>query len=421
MINLSEPRRIALDSGAILLYQRNIVSPTTAFGVWIGKGSRDEGAAEHGMSHVLEHMVFRGTPSRSGLDIALDLESIGGQWDAFTSKETVCYHGRTLEEHFPRLVDVFSDIVLNPLIEPSSLKTELKVIREEIRSVNDSPEEAVYELFFKGLFGGSQLGYPVAGNLRDLSRIDHDGIMLFHRKTYIAANTVFAYIGTLPPGKVKRILDRRFAFPLKGRRPGRRRDRFMPAVSRTVRKSAWSQFHVCTGTRTVPAGDPMRFAVMLLSGIVGGGVSSRLFQSLREKAGLAYSVFSHVNFWSDTGAFSVYFCVDPRNLKAAFKIFDREMEKIRSGGITAEELESAKAQLKGSIIFGLESSETRLFRLFHEECYLKEFRKVEDVLRDIDATDTGMVNEAAGKLLEPHRMVRAVCGPDSAAGRKALR
>ena len=421
MIKLPEPRRIALESGAILLYQRNVVSPTTAFGVWIRKGSRDEGDGERGMSHVLEHMVFRGTPSRSGLGIALDLESIGGQWDAFTSKEAVCYHGRTLEEHFPRLADVFSDIVLNPLIEPPALRTELKVIREEIRSVADSPEEVVYELFFRGLFGKNQLGHPVAGTLMDISRMNRDGILSFHRKTYTAANTVFAYIGTLPPGKVARILDRRFTFPLKGRRPGRRHDRFMPAVSRSARKNGWSQHHVCVGARTVPADDPMRFAVMLLSGIVGGGVSSRLFQSLREKAGLAYSVFSHVNFWSDTGAFSVYFSVDPRNLKSAFEILDREMESIRSGGITAEELESSRAQLKGSIIFSLESSETRLFRLFHEECNLGEFRKVEDVLRDIDAVDVAMIGEAACELLAPRRLIRAVCGPDGAAGRKSSR
>ena len=421
MIDLPEPRRIALDSGAILLYQRNIVSPTTAFGVWISKGSRDERPGERGMSHLLEHMVFRGTPSRSGIDIALDLESIGGQWDAFTSKEAVCYHGRTLEEHFPRLVDVFSDIILDPLLEPAALKTELKVIREEIRSVDDSPEEAAYELFFRGLFGGSQLGHPVAGTLRDISRMDRDGLLSFHRKTYTAANTIFAYIGTMPPGRVARILNRRFKFPLKGRRPGRRRDRFMPAASRSVRRNGWSQHHVCIGTRTVPAGDPMRFAVMLLSGIVGGGVSSRLFQSMREKAGLAYSVYSHVNFWSDTGAFSIYFSVDPKNLGSAFKIFDREMENILTGGITAPELESARAQLKGSIIFSLESSETRLFRLFHEECYLGSFRKVEDVLGDIDAVDTAMVDKAAEKLLAPRRLIRAVSGPDGAAGRKSSR
>ena len=421
MIDLPEPRRIALDSGAILLYQRNIVSPTTAFGVWINKGSRDERAGERGMSHLLEHMVFRGTPSRSGIDIALDLESIGGQWDAFTSKEAVCYHGRTLEEHFPRLVDVFSDIILDPLLEPAALKTELKVIREEIRSVDDSPEEAAYELFFRGLFGGSQLGHPVAGTLRDISRMDRDGLLSFHRKTYTAANTIFAYIGTMPPGRVARILNRRFKFPLKGRRPGRRRDRFMPAASRSVRRNGWSQHHVCIGARTVSAGDPMRFAVMLLSGIVGGGVSSRLFQSMREKAGLAYSVYSHVNFWSDTGAFSIYFSVDPKNLGSAFKIFDREMENILTGGITAPELESARAQLKGSIIFSLESSETRLFRLFHEECYLGSFRKVEDVLGDIDAVDTAMVDKAAEKLLAPRRLIRAVSGPDGAAGRKSSR
>lgn len=419
MIILPEPRRIALDSGAILLYQKNNVSPTTAFGAWIRKGSRDEGSGQRGMSHVLEHMVFRGTPSRSGLDIALELESIGGQWDAFTSKEAVCYHGRVLDEHFPRLAGVFSDIIHNPLIESPSLRTELKVIREEIRSVNDSPEEEVYELFFRGLFNGSQLGYPVAGNLKDISGISRGDLLSFHRKTYTAANTVFAYIGTLSPGKVARVLEGRFDFPLRGRRPGRRRDSFKPAISRSARRSGWSQYHVCTGSRTVPAGHPLRFAVMLLSGIVGGGVSSRLFQSLREKAGLAYSVFSNVNFWSDTGAFSVYFCVDPKNLRPALEIFEREMDRLISGGVTEEELESARAQLKGSIIFGLESSETRLFRLFHEECYIRSFRRVEDVLRDIDTVDAAMVGAVAEDLLAPDRLIRATCGPDGVSGRKA--
>jgi predicted Zn-dependent peptidase len=319
------------------------------------------------------------------------------------------------------LADVFSDIILNPLIEPPALRTELKVIREEIRSVNDSPEEEVYELFFKGLFNGSQLGYPVAGNLKDIYRINRDGLSSFHRKTYTAANTLFAYTGTLTPGKVARILDRRFAFPIKGRRPGRRRDSFGPAVPRSARRSGWNQYHVCIGSRTVSAGHPLRFAVMLLSGIVGGGVSSRLFQSLREKAGLAYSVFSNVNLWSDTGAFSVYFCVDPKNLRPALDIFEKEIEKIRRDGVTAEELESSRAQLKGSIIFGLESSETRLFRLFHEECYIGGFRKVEDVLRDIDAVDTDMIASVAGRILAPDRLIRAICGPDDASGRKTRR
>jgi predicted Zn-dependent peptidase len=421
MIKLPKPRRIALDSGAILLYQKNIVSPTSAFGAWIRKGSRDESNGERGMSHVLEHMVFRGTPSRSGLDIALDLEAIGGQWDAFTSKEAVCYHGRVIEGHFERLAGVFADIILDPLIDPKALRTELSVIREEIRSVNDSPEEAVYELFFKALFAGSQLGHPVAGNLRDISRIGRDSLLSFHRKTYTAKNTVFGYIGTLTPGKVAGKLDRLFDFPLKGRIPGRRRDSFVPAVSRSKGMDGLSQYHVVTGSRTVDAGDRSRFAVMLLSGIIGGGVSSRLFQAMREKAGLAYAVYSHVNFWSDTGAFSVYFSVDPRNLRPALDIFAAEMEKLRAGGITKEELESARAQLKGSIIFGLESSDTRLFRLFHEECYIGRFRDVGDVLSDIDSVTVDDIGRAAARLLDPDSMVRAVCGPKRVARGKANR
>jgi predicted Zn-dependent peptidase len=421
MIKLPKPRRIALDSGAVLLYQRNIISPTAAFGVWIRKGSRDEKDNERGMSHVLEHMVFRGTPSRSGIDIALELESIGGQWDAFTGKEAVCFHGRTLDEHLPRMVVVFSDILLNPMIDARALRTELKVVREEIRSVSDSPEETAYELFFRGLFGGGRLGRPVAGSLGDISRIDREGLISFHRKTYTAANSVFAYTGTLPPARVARLVDENFSFPLKGRSPGRARENFLPASSKSSLRRGWSQFHVCIGARGLPAGDPMRFAMMILSGAIGGGVSSRLFQSLREKAGLAYSLYSHVNFWSDTGAFSVYFSVDQKNLEPAIDIFEREMDSIRRNGLTDEEMESARAQLEGSMILGLESSETRLFRLFNGECYLGGFRKIEDVLRDIREVDASMISLAVERVLSPEKMISVICGPRVVRKRRSYR
>jgi predicted Zn-dependent peptidase len=215
----------------------------------------------------------------------------------------------------------------------------------------------------------------------------------------------------MQPGKVARLLDRTFAFPVRGRRPRWKREKFDGAVSKKARRSGWSQYHVVAGSRTVPADHPDRFAVMLLSGIIGGGVSSRLFQSMREKAGLAYSVYSHVNFWRDTGALSLYFCVDPRNLRPALSIFEWEVEGLRSGGVTAAELDSAKAQLKGSIIFSLESSETRLFRLLHEECYLGDFRAPEDVMSDIDSVSTEDIHRVAAEYLSPGGMIRAVCGP----------
>lgn len=411
MIRLPRPKRIVLDCGADLLYQRNPHSPTAAFGVWIKKGSRDETRAERGMSHVLEHMVFRGTRTRSALDIAMDLEAIGGQWDAFTGKEATCYHGRTLEEHVPALVEILGDVVLRPALRPDALRTELQVIREEIRGVADSPEETTFECFYRSVFGGSQLGYPVAGTLGDTRGITRERLLRFHRRTYTAAQILFGFVGNLPAARIASLIDERFAPPA-GRAPARRGGgRFAGAPRHTVRRRGWNQTHVCVGARTVAAADQRRMPLLVVGNILGGGVSSRMFQSLREKTGLAYSVFSHLNFWRDTGDISVYFSVDPRNVGAALEIFQAEIEALRSGGVREEELSGAKAQLKGAIVLGLESAEMRLFRLFHNQVYHGRHREVAEVLADIDRVDVRSAVAAARRFLAPARLVQVVCGP----------
>lgn len=409
---LPRPTRIVLDSGATLIHQRDPLAASCAFGIWITKGSRDEAPGERGMSHLLEHMVFRGTGSRSALDIALELESIGGHWDAFTGKEATCFHGRALEEHVPRLVEVLADIVLDPSLDPAALRTELQVVREEIRSVADSPEETTFEYFYRTVFGGSRLGHPVAGTLGDIRRITRERLVRFHRRTYTAADTLFGFVGNLTPRRVASLIDRHFAMP-PGRPGAPRRGSRMPRppAARVLRHGSWSQTHACIGSRTVRADDPRRLAVLLLSNIIGGGVSSRMFQALRERAGLAYTVYSHVNFWRDTGDLSVYFSVDPRSIDDALEIFHNEIESLRLGGIRPGELESSKAQLKGAVVFGLESSEARLFRLLHNEFYHGGHRSVADVLRRIGQVDESAVAEAARRFLAPDRLFHVTCGP----------
>ncbi|MDD3642320.1 MAG: pitrilysin family protein [Candidatus Krumholzibacteria bacterium] len=412
MIRLPRPSRIVLDSGATLIHQRDPLAASCAFGAWITKGSRDEAPGERGMSHLLEHMVFRGTGSRSALDIALELESIGGHWDAFTGKEATCYHGRALEEHVPRLIEVLADIVLDPSLDSRALRTELQVVREEIRSVADSPEETTFEYFYRTVFGESRLGHPVAGTLGDIRGITRDRLARFHRRTYTAADTLFGFVGNIPPRRVASLIDRFFRLP-PGAPEARRRGSRMPRspASRVSRHRSWNQTHVCIGSRTVRADDPRRIVLLLLSNIIGGGVSSRMFQALRERAGLAYSVYSHVNFWRDTGDISVYFSVDPRTIDEALEIFHTELESLRRGGIRPEELDSARAQLKGAIVFGLESSEARLFRLLHNEIYHGGHRSVAEVLRLIERVNVPSVAEAARRFLAPDRLFYVTCGP----------
>ena len=411
MLTLPHPRKVTLDSGVTLLYQGNPHSPTIAFGAWIKRGSRDESPAERGLSHLLEHMVFRGTGKRDALRIALDLEAIGGQWDAFTSREVTCYNARVLEEHFESLVDILADIILDPTIPEEALRLERKVVQEEIRSIKDSPEDFTHELFMSTLFKGHPLGHPVAGNLGRVGRFSRNDILDFHRKVYTGSNTVIGFVGNIPLPRVKRIVDRKFRF---ARRSGRRVKRAPSGGDggrSRRRRPEWSQTHVCIGTRTVPASHEDRYGLAILSSILGGGVSSRLFQSMRERSGLAYSVYSQANFWRDAGALYSYFSVDPRNLKKALDIFHAEVADLREGNVRAEELESARAQLKGAVIFGIESATSRLFRLFQSEYHLGRHVPVDELIDSIERVDPAAVARIARTHLEKDRFTYTSCGP----------
>lgn len=416
MIKLPRSYRISLTSGATLLYQRNPFSPTIAFGLYFMKGSRDEENSERGLSHLLEHMVFRGTRKRSALQIALDLESIGGQWDAFTSKESTCYHGKVLSEHFEKLTDIFADIVLNPTIPVEAFKLEKKVVQEEIRSVKDSPEDTAHELFFKTIFKGHPLAHPVTGYYSDVRRFTRGQLLQFHRKAYTARNALLGFVGNLPVKRVTEILEKKYRFRRKGRSSGKSRSQTSSVRVRSERRRDWSQSHVCIGTRTVSASDPQRHALIVLSNILGGGVSSRFFQSLREKSGLVYSIYTSANFWKDTGSLYTYFSVDPKNLGLALDIIHEELREVGRGDVRNEEIESAKAQIKGSVLFGIENVNVRLFRLFQSEFYFKRYVPLSDVLRSIDTVDRKMIAELARAFLNERNLTYVTTGPVSLGG-----
>ncbi len=411
MLTLPHPRKVTLDSGVTLLYQGNPYSPTIAFGVWIKRGSRDESSSERGLSHLLEHMVFRGTEKRDALRIALDLEAIGGQWDAFTSREVTCYNARVLEEHFEPLADILSDIILDPTIPVDTFKLEKRVVQEEIRSIKDSPEDFTHELFMSTLFKRHPLGHPVAGHLSRVGRYSRDDILDFHRRVYTASNTVIGFVGNIPLRKVKRVIDRKFRFKRRNGRPARKAPSGGRGKRSMRRRPDWSQTHVCIGGTTAPPSHEDRYGLAILSSILGGGVSSRLFQSMREMSGLAYSVYSHANFWRDAGALYSYFSVDPSNLRIALDIFHREMEDLRAGNVRDEELESARAQLKGAIIFGIESATSRLFRLFQSEYHFGRYVPIEELISSIEGVDTAAVARISRTYLGRERLTYTSCGP----------
>ena len=399
MQRIPRPRKVVLDSGATLLYQSNPGIPTTAAGVRFGRGSRDERPGEEGYSHLLEHMVFRGTGRRDALRTALDLERIGGQWDAFTSREAVCFNARVLDGHFGELADILGDIILDPRFPDDAFRLERRVIQEEIRSVRDAPEEAVHELFFDALFDGHPLGGPVAGRIGAIRRASRERLIAFHRRRFTGGDAQIGVVGNVPLGRVVEIVERCFPFPSTRRsRPvplGRTRRRRSSGLNR----ADWSQVHLVAGNRTVPVTHPDRAPLVLLSWILGGGVSSRLFQAMRERAGLAYSVFAQANFWRDAGAFAIACSVDPRNLARATDIVREELVRLLREGITADEMASARAQITASIYIGAESAESRLFRLFNGYAYHGRYRSPAESAREIERTGRDRVIEAAERYL----------------------
>jgi len=412
MLRLPGPQKVILPSGATLLCQKNPISPTIAFGAWIARGSSAEELSERGLSHLLEHLVFRGTKGRDALTIAYDLESIGGQWDAFTSKESTCYHSKVLEEHFERLVDILADIVCRPSIPPETFRLEKRVVEEEIRSVMDSPEEFAHDLFYETLFAGHPLAHPVTGYLRDIARYTRDDLVAFHRKTYAARDATIGFIGNLPISKVASVVEERFRFP---RRGSSRRRSVSPSANprrvRSVSRSEWAQSHLCIGSRTVPASHDDRYALIVLANILGGGTTSRLFQSLRERTGLVYSVFTSTTFWREGGAIATFFSVDARNVERALDIFHRDLRDLRAGNVREEEIESALAQVKGAVVFGMESIENRLFQMIQSDFYYGRYQSAADVIRGTERVGAAAVTEAARKYLAEENLTYTTCGP----------
>jgi predicted Zn-dependent peptidase len=416
MLRLPVAHKVRLSSGMTLLHQRNPYSPTVAFGVWIAGGSSRETARERGLAHLLEHVVFRGTENRDGLRIAYDLESIGGQWDAFTGKEATCYHAKVLEEHFGTLADILADIVCRPTIPDATFRLEKRVVQEEIRSINDSPEELAHELFYATLFKGHPLGHPVTGSLKEVAGYRRDDLVSFHSKAYTARDTYLGFVGNIPLANVAAIVETKFRLPKKGDVKKRRPPGALVGRIRSLRRAEWAQAHVCIGARTVPAAHPDRYALIVLTNILGGGITSRLFQALREKTGLVYSVDSHASFWMEAGALCNFFSVDSKNLDRALSIFHGELRDVRERGVRDEEIESAKAQIKGSVVFGVESIENRLFNLVQSEYYFGRYVQSAEVVKAIDKVDRSAVTEAAERYLAEDRLAYASCGPVKLAG-----
>jgi predicted Zn-dependent peptidase len=396
-------QRTVLPSGLRVLTEKVPGVRSAAIGVWVGVGSRDESPGEAGASHYLEHLLFKGTPARGALEISASIEAVGGELNAFTSREHTCYYARVLDRDLPLAVDVVSDMVTASLLREDDVEAERGVILEEIAMHEDDPADLVHDVFSSAALGDGPLGRPVLGTTSSIAALRQADIADYYRARYVPSATVVAISGALDHDEALAAVVQAWdaagassAEPQPTRRGGRR-----PYPGRGVRVSRRSseQAHLILGTAGVSRHDDRRYALGLLSSALGEGMSSRLFQEIREKRGLAYSVYSFASHYADTGLFGIYAGVAPKRAAEVLTICREQLELVASGGITAEELERAQGQARGSLALGLEDTGARMSRLGKGELAHGEVLPVDETLARIDAVTLDDVNRMASELL----------------------
>lgn len=390
-----------LDNGIRVLTEHLPGIRSAAVGIWIRHGSANERDASMGVSHLLEHMVFKGTESRSAKDIALSLESLGGSLDAYTSREHTGFQARVLDEHLPIAIEVLADLVLHPRLYESDLRLELEVVLEKIAMVDDTPDDLVFELHGRQFWGDHPYGFPILGTTESVRGLDTTALMDLHRNSYVGCNIIFAAVGNVDHQNVME-LARRFL----GEAP---RGEVGPEVIAPGPRSGGqanaerpsSQSHVVFGTRTVPHSHPSRYTLAVLSAAFGGGMSSRLFQRVREERGLAYSVHSFQSFYHQAGQFGVYLGTRPETVDGAVDLILSEFAELAANGLSKEEVAQARQQVKGQVILSMESTASRLHRLAGFALSDEPFRTLSEVLARLDAVTDDGIRAAAREFLAP--------------------
>jgi predicted Zn-dependent peptidase len=409
--------RTELPSGLRILTERMPAVRSVALGIWAGVGSRDETPRLSGASHFLEHVLFKGTKRRSARDIAELMDAVGGEANAFTSKEYTCFYARTLDRDLELAVDVLVDMLRFSKLARDDVEAERTVILEEIGMHNDAPDDVVHDLFAEVLFGGHPLGRPVLGTTESIGAMSRDAVARYWRRHYVPGNLVVAAAGNCSHAEVVDLVRAAFegaeGEPL-GPRAGRREPRAYRGLQ--VRHKPTEQAHVVFGTRGLSRSDPRRFALGVLNIAFGGGMSSRLFQEVREKRGLVYSIYSYATQYSETGSFSVYAGAAPKRIHDVLAIVRDELDRVIADGLSEEELARGKGHLKGSLVLGLEDTSGRMTRLGKSEITSGEILTVDDIVRRVDEVTDEDVRAVAKEVLGSGPRALALIGPFEADG-----
>ena len=403
--------RDVFDNGLTLLAEPMPDVRSVSIGAWLTHGSRHEGDADAGIAHFTEHMLFKGTTSRSAETIAQQVDSMGGQLDAFTAKECASYYVKVLDEHLPRAVDLLSDLLLRPAFHDADIRREAQVVLEEIKMVEDTPDDLVHELFTRRFWPGHPLGRSILGSPDSVSGITSDSLRAFFQRSYVAGNLVVAVAGNVEHGPLRDLIGRAFdELPAQAQPAAESPPAVQPGLS--VQRKAIEQSHVCLGTRGYAQAHADRYPSYVLNTVLGGSMSSRLFQNIRERRGLAYAVSSGLESYRDTGMLAVYVGCAAAAVPQVIDLVAAEMRALAREPLPGEELQRAKDHLKGSLVLGLESTASRMSQLARSEIYFGRQISVDESLSRVDAITADDVQRVAADLFSNGNLAATVLGPE---------
>ena len=403
-------RKSTLPNGVRVVTETIPYVKSVTLGVWFGTGSRSEQDKNHGVSHFIEHLMFKGTEKRSARDIAETVDAVGGQLNAFTAKEYTCYYMKVLDTHLDLAVDILSDMLLASKFAGDDIERERQVVLEEVNMYEDSPDELVHDLYVDAVWPGHTLGRNILGSRESIEGFDRELVLDYCRRFYTADNCVIAAAGNVDHDTLVEMSQRYF-----GKMNGcRERSPLSVPQLQTIRKNQYKdteQVHLCLGTAGVRQNAPEIYAVHIINNVLGGGISSRLFQSIREDRGLAYSVYSYQSNYSDAGLLSVYAGTRPGNVDEVTELILKNMADLKRTGLTEDELAKAKEQLKGSLMLGLESSSSRMSRVGKLEITLGKYITLDEVVRKIDHVSVDDVQMILNRLFIDETLSYMALGP----------
>ena len=399
-----------LPNGLTILTERMEHIRSASIGIWIKTGSRHELPEINGISHFVEHMVFKGTKNRSALEIAMQMDSIGGNMDAFTGKETICFNAKVLDEHLPIAFDVISDLVLNPTFDTKDITREKGVILEEIKMDEDNPDYLVHEIFTQNFWKDHPLGKPILGTKDTVKKLDQDVVSRFWTERFNPANLVIAAAGSLDHDDFVKLVRERF----EGLKPITREfSDVAPAVSARIvtrNKKSLEQVQICLGVPAPHISHEQRYVSYILNTLLGGGMSSRLFQKIREEQGLTYSIFSELNPYRDTGCMCVYAGTSAESAPKVVASIVEEFKKMKNERISEAELRRVKDQLKGNLMLSLESSSARMSNLARQEMYFDRFFDLDEIIQRVEAVTADDLVAMSNNLFHPEKIAVTVLG-----------